>query len=333
MACLLDRIKRTTLVCCLSLLFIYLFSSCRETEIIIDPEPEPLARIMIVPDIQNYTYLEERFKYLTSIVNYYRRNKEDFDAVFQVGDLTYHNYVWQYENAYNYFFRFFDVEDQLVFCLGNHDYGTNGLSDIRNTNIPPYMIPASDLRMVDKDCENYVRYVTLGGVKYGVIELEFATRNKALEWANDVLSNDASTPYIILLHVFLNKKGFIYDYKDPNILISGSHKQYEMSSDGDNYKNDSREIFDKIVYKNPNVKLIICGHSLTPDYVNVVSEKNVLGKPVYIVMVNYQHYGESGNGYIGELDIEGEHYRIRSYSTYDNNDKYGNVDISFGPLI
>lgn len=282
--------------------------------------------IMIVPDIQNYTHIETRFKYLNSIANYFNKNKESIDAVLQVGDLTNNNAVWQYENAYNQFFCKFDKYDQMVFCLGNHDYGNNGKSNIRFSNFPEYMMPPCDIRMNGSQWDNYVRYINLGGVKYGVMVLEFCTRNETLEWVNNVLKHDSTTPYILLTHVFLDQNGEMFDAANPYIVnIGSSHKKYQMGGD---YKNDSREIFDKIIYSNINVKLVVCGHCLTPSYINVHSENNVAGKPVHMVEVNYQHYTAGGLGYVGILDVKGEAYRIRSYSTYEN--KYGSIDISFG---
>ena len=110
--------------------------SCSKDENSSTVEVEKESCIMIVPDIQNYTHKEERFKYLNSIVDYYHANKNSLDAILQVGDLTNNNQIWQYENAYNQFFCKFGMTDQLVFCLGNHDYGNNGKSDVRESNIP-----------------------------------------------------------------------------------------------------------------------------------------------------------------------------------------------------
>ena len=283
------------------------------------------TRIMIVPDIQNYSYSEDRLKYLDAITEYYCNNKDCIELVLQVGDLTYHNVVWQYENVWNHFFSSFNRDDQLVFCLGNHDYGNRGSSDIRESNIPDYMMPSLDLRMESSLWENYVRYVTIGKVTYGVMVLEFCTRNETLEWANHVLETDSQTPYIILLHVFLDQNGEMFDTLNPNVINKGSsHKDYQM---GDEYKNDSREIFDKIIYNNKNVKMVVCGHCLTPSYINVHTEKNIVGENVRMIEVNYQHYGNGGEGHVGLLDIFNGTYRIRSYSTYY--DEYAGIDIIF----
>ena len=181
--------------------------------------------IMIVPDIQNYTDTDNRFVYLDSIAGYYCANKNSIDVVMQVGDLTNNNLVWQYENAYEHLFSKFDDSDQLVFCLGNHDYGNNGRSDIRMSNFPDFMMPPYDIRMKESKWDNYVRYIELGGIKYGILVLEFCTRNDVLIWANDVISADNETPFIILTHTFLDQNGEMFDAANPDIVNKGSSHQ------------------------------------------------------------------------------------------------------------
>lgn len=300
--------------------------SCDKIEIPINDINGLGSCVMIVPDIQNYTDNEEYFKYLNSIVDFYNANQDLIDAVFQTGDLTNNNQLWQYENAYNHFFSKFNEKGQLVYCLGNHDYGNNGSSDIRISNYQEYMMPPYDIRMEGSKYENYVRYVILDGRIYGVMVLEFCTRNETLVWANEILKSNTSTPFIILMHVFLDQNGELFDFANPNIENKGSsHKKYKM---GDDYKNDSREIFDKIIYNNPNVKLVICGHCLTPSYINVHSESNVDDKLVYMIEVNFQHYSEGGSGCVGLLEILNGNYRIRSYSAYYK--KFTGINIVFG---
>lgn len=298
-------------------LLLYLFSIWACSSIIsptVEDNEEHKACIMVVPDIQNYTHLEERFEYLEAISDYYKDNIASFDALLQVGDLTNNNLTWQYENAFTYFFSKFDKSDQVVFCLGNHDYGSNGSSDVRLSNLPVYMAPSYDLKMDGARWENYVKFISLGGIKYGVLVLEFCTRNETLNWANDILKLYSSTPFIILMHVFLDQNGELFDSSNPNIENKGSsHKDYNMSGD---YKNDSREIFDSIIYYNPNVKMVFCGHCLTPNYINVHSESNVEKRHVYMIEVNYQHYSNGGEGCVGILEISNNDYRIRSFSTY-----------------
>lgn len=306
------------------ILFVVIFpcTSCK-ANVNLSPK-ETSFNIMIVPDIQNYTDKEDRFKYLTAIADYYHSHQDSFDAIIQVGDLTNNNQLWQYENAYNLFFSRFSSADQLIYCLGNHDYGNNGSSDIRVTNCPDYMLPICDFRMEETRFENYVRYINIGEKKYAVLVLEFCTRNNVLDWANSVIQQNFNIPFIIVTHAFLNYYGQLFDYTDPNCSIGGSPKTYKMGND---YNNDSKEIFDKIIYNNPNVRLVVCGHSLTPDYIYAMSLENILGEHVGILMVNYQHYTEGGAGIVGLLNITNDHFVIQSFSTIDK--ELGSINITF----
>lgn len=300
--------------------------SCQKEEIRTEEmNSSAIGRIMIVPDIQHYTDNASNLHYLDAIAEYYVGHSNDFSACIQVGDITNNNVTWQWENAYQHFFSKYPVGNEPYFCLGNHDYGENGKSGTRTSNIPQYMKPIMDFQMGGCDFENYVRYLWIGTTKYAVLDLEFAPRNEALEWANSVVSSDSTTPFIILTHVFLNRYAQMYDATDSNCFSKGSQKSYIM--DGD-YLNDSKEIFDKFIYNHPNIKLIICGHSLTPNYIDVVDMTNVAGERVYCLMVNYQHYTDGGLGYVGILDFKENGYRIRSFSS--TSQTFGTKDIEFG---
>ena len=285
---------------------------------------------MIVPDIQNYMDAPDRYKYVEAIADYYIDNKSDFVACLQVGDLTNNNQVSQYENAFNHFFSKFPKGDEPIFCLGNHDYGNNGISDVRKSNIPSYMRARYDIRMEGSDYENYVRFISFDYLKYAILVLEFAPRNEAISWANEIVQRYKDIPFILLTHVFTNKYGQIHDSRDDNVYHGGSPKGYDMSGD---YINDSAEVFDKLINNNPNIKIVICGHTFIPDYIEVTSRSNSIGKEVYVVTVNYQHSPEGnyngGNSYVGLLEFDkDENYSIRSFSTMRK--QYGDVNISFG---
>lgn len=282
-------------------------------------------RIMIVPDIQNYATPSVRLKYLDSIASYYLDNTNDLVACFQVGDITNNNLDWQYLSAYDHFFCKFPKGREPYFCLGNHDYGENGLSGTRTSNIPDYMKPVFDFQMEGCDYENYVRFLTIGEKDYAIMDLEFAPRNETLDWANAVVQEYSTTPFIIITHAFINKDAQLFDASDENIYSNDSQKSYKM---GSGYNNDSMEIFNKLIYNNPNIMMVICGHSLFPHYIEVTSKENSLGNNVYMIAVNYQHYKDGGSGYVGILEFGEDNYRIRSFSTV--NKQYGSRDITFG---
>lgn len=286
----------------------------------------PPNTLMVVPDIQNYTDANNKSKYLDSIISFYISNNSRFAACLQVGDLTNHNDISEYQKAYDHFFSRFPHGKEPIFCLGNHDYGVNGSSNVRQTNLPDYMKPVVDFQMEDCQYENYVRFIKVGEREYGVLDLEFAPRNEAIEWANKVVAEYPATDFLILTHVFTNKFGQIHDYTDDTVYHPGSQKDYLMG--GNDYINDSMEIFNKLINNNKNIVMVICGHTFIPDYIKVGSKQNAFGKDVYYVTVNYQHMEEGGRGFVGLLEFVEESFRIRSFNT--TNMSFGDIDISFG---
>ena len=279
--------------------------------------------LMIVPDIQNYLDNPNYFRHLDAIVNYYSENADKIDYCLQVGDVTNNNRVEQWNTAKEQFFSKFPKGREPIFCLGNHDYGENGLSYQRQSNIIDDLLPQRDSYMEDGGYENYVRQIKWGGRMFYLLVLEFASRNETLAWADHVIKSNSSKPFIILTHSFLNNYGEIFDANDPSCDQTYSQKRYSMGGD---YLNDSREIFDKIIYENANVEMVICGHSLSSNYIEYLAVPNVEGRNVHCIMVNYQHYFEGGSGNVGILKKEGNGYRLRSFCATER--QWGDVNIS-----
>ena len=84
-------------------------------------------------------------------------------ASLQVGDLTNNNELRQYENANTHFFSLFPRTHYPIFCLGNHDYGYNGQSKQRDSNIPSILFPDKDVIMAPDCPENYLCHIIIEG--------------------------------------------------------------------------------------------------------------------------------------------------------------------------
>lgn len=271
-------------------------------------------RLVIVPDIQYYTNNDSRLKYLTSIVDFINDADNKVSTCIQVGDLTYQNKAEQWRNAEDYFFSKISPNIVSVFCLGNHDYGNNGRSKERRSNIPSSLSPIMDIKAENFEYENYVRFFLIDEMPFAVLVLEFAPRNNALEWANDVIRSNPDVSFIVLTHAFLNNEGKLFDSTDFLCDNEASQKSYYMGGD---YINDSKEIFAKIVSNNINVKMVICGHCTSKNYIEHLEVENSFGQHVHCVMVNYQHYKEGGLGYVALLDYVDGLFVLKSYSTFN----------------
>ena len=305
----------------------FLLCSCRvdvDVKDVASERDNTKSCILIVPDIQNYIDDAELFVYLDSIVSYSKEIQEDIAVLLQTGDFTNNNQPWQWERSFEQFVSKLPNSFPFVYCLGNHDYGWNGYSDVRSSNCPAQMTPIMDGQMSGSKWENYFRYVVLRNKKIAVLSLEFAPRNEALDWANDVIAKNKDVPFIILTHAFLNNNGHLFDSTDSECDNNWSQKHYAMGGD---YVNDSKEIFDKIVFNNPNVKLIVCGHCISNRFIECLEKKNVTGDSVYCIMVNYQHHPKGGAGFIGLLNYNNGFFNLKSFNTASKT--YGNISVSF----
>lgn len=303
------------------LVLLFIAFSC-ESDKLPQEKLENAGNIVIVPDIQFYTNNEERFEYLAAIVDYCKEKQDSIYFLLQTGDVTNNNQPWQWENSQKLFFSQLPKIFPTIFCLGNHDYGKNGSSKERQSNFPVELTPAMDTVMQNSLWDNYLRYVVIEQKKLAVLSLEFAPRNEVLEWANGVIKANADTPIIILTHAFLNNSGKIFDASDSLCDNKYSQKFYIMGGD---YLNDSQEIFDKIIYNNPNVKMVICGHCGTKNYIDCLNKKNVKNENVCCIMVNFQHYSEGGAGNIGLLYYYKGQFHLKSLNTVSR--EFGSLDI------
>ena len=305
------------------LVSLFCFCSCDSYQLASQKEGlDSSGRIVIVPDIQFYTDNEEKFIYLDAIVNYCKEEQDKIYFLLQTGDVTNNNQPVQWENSQKLFFSQLPKVFPTIFCLGNHDYGDNGSSNKRQSLFPAELTPIMDTVMNNSLWDNYLRYVMVEKKKIAVLSLEFAPRNETLEWANGVIKANSNTPIIILTHAFLNNSGKIFDASDSLCDNKYSQKYYKMSGD---YLNDSQEIFDKIIYNNPNVKMVICGHCGTKNYIDCLNIKNVKNENVCCIMVNYQHYRDGGAGNIGLLYYHQGQFILKSFNAVSR--KFGKIDI------
>jgi len=101
-------------------------------------------------------------------------------------------------------------------------------------------------------------------------------------------------------------------------------------------------LFNKVVLKNPNVRMVLCGHNYNSNRAVDEIDDNGDGKAdrtVYQIMANYQYTSNGGNGFIRfmECDVANGIITHRTYSPYTGTfgsdyedgsafDEYGTID-------
>lgn len=159
--------------------------------------------------------------------------------------------------------------------------------------------------------------MTLGGTDFIFVYLGYGDHTEQdYEWMNGVLEKHSTRIAFISFHEYLNADGTRTDI--------------------------GNEIFDKVVLKNPNVRMVMCGHNYNATRLVEDIDDNgdgVSDRTVYQLMANYQNLENGGNGYMRflECDTEAGTIAFRTYSPYlkdfnayenrgDERDEYGYRD-------
>ncbi|MBE6688728.1 MAG: hypothetical protein E7588_05570 [Ruminococcaceae bacterium] len=184
-----------------------------------------------------------------------------------LGDVTQTNTYFEWDVARE---SFDYIEGKVPYSipLGNHDYPSiaSGVgAELRDTttfrNVFKYddylksYGPEGDNTFGgtfrgEKELTNMYNLVTIGGVDYLFITLEYSPRDEVLEWVGEILTKYPERQAILTTHCYFSMDG--------TLTTENSTRNFK---DG----NEGQDIYDKIVTKYPNLILVNCGHSQGDD--------------------------------------------------------------------
>ena len=281
-------------------------------------------RFVVLPDTQSYT---KDFPYIfQSQTAWITNNADSISFAIHVGDITNANNASQWTTAVAAM-SMMDNTVPYTFCPGNHDIGTNGSSDTRNTTMLNTYMPYSKYSQMKefggvyeagKMDNSWHTFSTPDGHRFLIMSLEFAPRNGVLEWAGSIIGAHPSHNVIINTHAYL--------YSDnKRISAAYSHQwtpsSYDLFVDSSGDANDGEEIWTKLVKLYPNIFMVVCGHVLNDGTGLLVSDGDN-GNKVYQMLANYQTgvigTENGGNGFLRIIDIDPEQstMNVRTYSPY-----------------
>lgn len=283
-------------------------------------------RLIVLPDTQNYT---KDWPYIfQSQTAWVANNADSISFVIHVGDITNANNDKQWPVAVNAM-SLMDGNSPYTFVPGNHDTGTNGSSNIRNTDMLNRYMPYSKYSLtpnfggafeIGKMENSWHRFSTSNGYHFLILSLEFAPRNAVLEWAGEVIK--AYPAY----NIIINTHAYMYS-DDKRISAIYGHKwtpsSYGLYADSDGNANDGEQIWEKLVKLYPNIFMVVSGHVLNDGTGTLVSQGEH-GNKVYQMLANYQtgviDTENGGNGFLRIIDINPDNatMHVRSYSPYLN---------------
>ncbi len=292
---------------------VVLLSSCKD---------DPIVRLVLLPDTQSYAESYPEIFYAQT--EWIAEHSAEIAFVLHQGDITDDNNEKQWKVAEEALGKL-DGKVNYALAAGNHDMGTGGSADIRDTGLFnrffPYnkysKQPAFGGAFEPGKMDNVYFLFRAGGIKWLVLSLEFGPRNQVLDWAAKVIREHPDHRVIINTHAYLYSD-------DTRMSEARGHKwlpqYYGVGKDtGQNAVNNGEQIWKKLAGKYENVLLVFSGHVLNDGTGRLVSTGEQ-GNEVYQMLANYQRGVESsvngGNGYLRIIGINTRDslISVRTYS-------------------
>lgn len=259
--------------------------------------------IVVLPDTQYYsksypdTYLAQ--------TDWIARNSKRENMVFvtHVGDIVqdHNKHMKQWELADRAMSRLDGVVPWGV-ALGNHDLDKT--SDGRVvTGFLKHFNPQRFAKYdwfggASPNGVNSYQTFSAGGTDFLILHLEMEVPDPAIEWAHQVLKQHPARVAIVTTHSYLlGRDG----------LGRNTDSRYRGNS--------GEEIWEKLIRRNPQIFMVICGHIYNPvDYHQIST--NDAGNKVCELLVDYQRRPNGGDGWLRLLrfDPQRKAIDVRTYS-------------------
>lgn len=238
----------------------------------------------------------------------------DIKYVLHLGDITNRNTPEQWQNAYRSMSL---LHGSVSYALapGNHDYGPGGNAATRDTYVNDYFkfdeymkqnpnIVAFEPGKIDN---TYHRFEA-GGKKWIVIALEWAPRDEAVAWANEVMTKYKDHIGILITHAYMFSDSTRYDWS------KGRQSWNPHGYQTPGTKNDGEQLWQKLVSKH-RFAMTLNGHVLNDGTGYLVTE-DAAGRKVPQILANYQMRALGGSGYLRVMEFQpdGRTVRMKAYS-------------------
>jgi hypothetical protein len=296
-----------------------------------DLEATDSFSIVLLPDIQNMSSGENGGlpEMLTAEMDWLIANRraQKISIVIGLGDSVNcaSDTPQSLLNAHEAYKKLDDAGIAYVSIMGNHDYDRCG--QIGDRSASSYMHYFDTDRFTSRDwfgdstfppdsTENFYVLFEVGTRKFIVVALEFAPRDAAVAWAQQVLDEHSDRAAIVATHQY------VICGSQPAIRISVN----DMGGPGPAYweftdltYNGGEELWQKLIRKNAGIFLVVSGHF--PDESAARVDVNDAGRSVAQICTDYQSDGLGGSGRLRKLTYRPLDARIdvESYSPYLDN--------------
>ena len=219
-----------------------------------------------------------------------------------------------------------------LLSAGNHDYRRAGTHIDRATSLNSYFWPieAGDGVMQSGTfqpgrVENSYLLLSTSTGPWLFVSLEFGPRDAVLAWADALLKRNAGLPAVVLTHAYLDADGSRFDHVSRQDQLWNPHRYF--ADDRGGAVNDGQEIWEKLVSRNANVRLVLCGHALD-DGIGRLTSRRADGTFVHQILANFQTGALGGAGYLRIMRFSPGRrtMAVQTYSPYLNQFKQDHDD-------
>jgi hypothetical protein len=307
-------------------------------------------KIVILPDTQHYSASYPRI--FNAQTQWIADNHvaEDIRFVIHLGDITNNNTPAQWLVAQTAM-RTLDGVVPYSVVPGNHDTGTGGSSDVRNTDNFNTYFPVGHysggstfggVYQAGRYENNYHTF-SAGGTNWLVLSLEFGPRRPVLAWANEVVAAHPSHRVIVVTHCYMQDDETRNNYNGNVNPHPYTPHGYGVNNDPAG-TNDGEDMWRNFIKFHPNITFVLNGHILSDGQGRRVNFSDH-GTPVYQMLANYQTgvtgSVNGGNGFLRLLEIDPAAGTVdaTTYSPYVNQSKtdwqnhYSFANVPLGPPV
>ena len=284
--------------------------------------------LAVLPDTQRYT-IDPWKGIFPAITQWLARNKEarNIRLALHEGDITGGNTEATWQVASQAMAVLDEAGIPYSLTTGNHDHDAwnpfRNAAD-RNTLLGDYF-PVSRYRSMPTfggtfepgRTENNFHLLTAAGRAYLTLALECGPRNETVAWAAQVLKKYPDRLAVVVTHAYLYSDGSRYDWsaKGTSQQYNLHCKSYGISAphDGSENVNDGQQLWEKLVSKSKNVRLVLSGH--VPWAGARIASKGLHGQTVHEMVAAYHDPPE---GYIRLLEFlpDGKTIQVKTYSPH-----------------
>lgn len=278
---------------------------------------EEVFSIIALPDTQNYTSISSPTDIFEQQTQWIVDNvvTENIKAVTHLGDIV--NSPWS-ASQWLRATTAMDLLNGVVAygtCPGNHDIASGNTDYLQRfgPNAPRWINPA-DGQLYDwyrgASPTGYSDYqvIHVDGRDWMLLHMDIDARDQDIAWAQGVLDAHPTTLTILSTHNYLAETG--------GGGASGSHTgergRVPVLWVGGADRNTPEQVFQKLVYPNNQIFMVICGHNFA---IYNLEETNARGNVVHEVLVDYQTLANGGNGFLRIMEFRPSEQKV-VHSTY-----------------